>query len=138
MSGFKVYSHFCKKSGLNDSSIFQEMADNCHKGDEMPNKNACCAMQTNPGVTHCEDTDCCNTTEQNFKLSVIFDLNKQITKVKPVYDFIFEEFDVNIDKSFLFDYITIHKPEETNFKWGKSLLLIISNLKTEPNPLHNS
>ena len=134
MSGLKVYSHFCTNSGLNESSIFQELIDYCHNSHKLQkNNNTCCYSEKSKENNYCVVDNCCKTTERTFKLSVEFNLKTPTKKTKSLYEFLFDKLINNAEKSYLSNYIDIQKPDHINPNWGKKLLIIINNLKTEPN-----
>ncbi len=136
MSGLKVYSHFCTKSGLNESSIFQELTDYCHNSHKLQKNNSiCCDSEKSKENNYCVVDNCCKTSERTFKLSVEFELNHPVKKIKSLYEFLFDTLIINPEKSYLSNYIDIQKPNFINPNWGKKLLVIINNLKTDPNPL---
>lgn len=135
MSGLKVYSHFCTKSGLNESSIFQELTDCCHNSQKQKENNkTCCVSEKSMENNYSVDDNCCKSSERTFKLSVEFELKNPIKKIKSLYEFLFHKLIINAEKSYLSIYINIQKTDFINPKWGKKLLIIINNLKTEPNP----
>jgi len=137
MSGINIYSHHCKESGYEKSSLFAGLADCGHK--EKVN-NSCettshdCCSETIESKPQSKDNECCNTSEQQFKLSIEFQIANQNVNIASVFDFVFEELTIQSEDDISFD-IEFSQTEKI-FKppAAKTLLLMLHQLKTEPNP----
>lgn len=137
VSGINIYSHSCVESGYEKSSLFAGLADCDHQKKEAntceTSSHDCCSEMNNSEV-QTKNTDCCNTTEQQFKLMIEFELVKQNESIPNIFDFVFEELIVFSEEDLTYD-IAFSKTESV-FKppAAKTLLLMLHQLKIEPKP----
>lgn len=135
ISGITVYSHYCNDSGFEKRSVIQDLAS-CEHDETLThihNFEHYCTEKTSC-ETEQEDNDCCDTSEKQIKLVVDFDILKQHKKIKPVFDFIFAELNFSPLESSFVEYIQTIKNSEIEVTAGKKLLVLLHQLKTEPNP----
>ncbi len=135
ISGITVYSHYCNDSGFEKSSLIQELVSCEHDETITHNNNLehCCTEKISCEMEE-ENDDCCDTSEKQIKLFVEFDIIKQHKKVKPVFDFIFEELIFSPLENNFVDNIQTIEISEIETATGKQLLVFLHQLKTEPNP----
>lgn len=135
LSGIRIYSHHCEESGYVKSSVFEHVA-NCNHKENLAcktEKKECCS-KSEEVLEEKTVNDCCNTEERQIKLKVDFELISHNQKVNPHFDYV--ELDISSDKeentlnnTSLSEKAKVFQPPS-----GKQLLLLIQNLKTEPNP----
>jgi len=137
MSGINIYSHSCEESGYEKSSLFAGLADCGHQEMEIvvceTSSHDCCSETIN-SKPQTKKEGCCNTSEQQFKLSMEFNFVNQNTSIADVFDFVIEEFRIFSEEDLTYE-VTFLKVENI-FKppAAKTLLLMLHQLKTEPNP----
>lgn len=134
LSGIRIYSHHCEESGYVKSSVFEHVA-NCNHKDNLTckiEKKECCS-ESKEVLEKKKDTDCCNTEERQIKLKVDFELISYNKEINPLLDYI--EIVVFSDKEEKTTINTSFSENANVFRppSGKQLLLLIQNLKTEPN-----
>ncbi len=135
ISGITVYSHYCNDSGFEKSSLIQDLAScehdetltHKHNSEHYCTENISCETEQ-------KSNDCCDTSEKQIKLFVEFNIIKQHKKVKPVFDFIFEELIFSPLENNFVDNIQPIEISEIEAATGKQLLVFLNQLKTEPNP----
>ena len=137
MSGINIYSHSCEKSGYEKSSLFAGLADCGHQEMESlvceTSSHDCCSATIN-SKPQPKNEGCCNTSEQQFKLSIEFNFVNQNASVADIFNFVIEEFKICSEEGRSYEIAfskvgKIFKPPA-----AKTLLLILHQLKTEPNP----
>lgn len=137
MSGINVYSLYCKDSGYEKSSLFAGLED-CGNKDKVNNSyettsHNCCSksIESKPQK---KNNECCDTSEQQYKLSIEFQIANQNVNIASIFDFVFEELNIQSKDDISFD-VTYSKTKNI-FKppVAKFLLLLLHQMKTEPNP----
>lgn len=132
-TGITVYSHYCSLSDSVNTSLFVDDAD-CDHHIEKAVTQSCCDEKKSCS-SEMEDTDCCATQKQVFKLVSVFDVPGEKQQIK-IVDFklfeckktIFEEKDIYVGEFKI--------PEELPpGSFGKKLLLAIHQQKIAPAPL---
>lgn len=137
MSGINVYSQYCKDSGYKKSSLFAGLED-CGNKDKV--NNSCettshnCNSESIESKPQKKNNECCDTSEQQFKLSIEFQIGNQNVNIASIFDFVFEELNIQSKDDISFD-VTYSKTKNI-FKppVAKFLLLLLHQMKTEPNP----
>jgi hypothetical protein len=133
-TGVTVYSHYCSLSDSVNTSIFLDDA-NCDHHDEQLAAASCC--EKNKSCTsEMNDTDCCDTQKQVFRIASLFNLPDKSKKLD------------NIDVVLLTHYLTDFEvtdeldselPPNTEQQppgsYGKELLLTIQQQKIAPAPI---
>lgn len=137
MSGINVYSQYCEYSGYEKSSLFAGLED-C--GNKEKVNNSCettshnCCSESIESKPQTKNNKCCNTSEQQFKLSIKFQIVNQNVNIASVFDFVFEELNLHSKDDISFN-VTYSKTKKV-FKppVAKFLLIMLHQMKTEPNP----
>lgn len=137
MSGINVYSQYCKDSGYEKSSLFTGLED-CVNKDKVNNNyeitsHNCCSESIDSKLPKNSD-ECCDTSEQQFKLSIEFQIANQNVNIASIFDFVFEELNIQSKDDISFN-VTYSKTKNI-FKppVAKLLLLLLHQMKSEPNP----
>jgi DUF4097 and DUF4098 domain-containing protein YvlB len=136
MSGISIYSHHCEKSGYSKSSVFEEVANCNHAKDQVckTEHKECCSKYEEIKKEK-KDKNCCNTEETQIKLKVEFELLSYHQDIKPILNFVNVAFTDVSNEIFIIKKNTKKEGEVFRPPSGKQLLLLIQNLKTEPNPV---
>ncbi len=131
--GFSIYNHHCYCNNLTNYSFFINEIDYNHHSDE-PNK--CCSLEdkvTNKPKKSCDESSCCKTSLQFYKLTTLYDAPQVKNTLKFFSTIIFKIFEN--DKKSLTDI-----NDNNNFKhiiiipilYGKFLIQFIHQLKIAP------
>ena len=133
-TGITVYSHYCSKSDSVSKSLFLKDAE-CGHHDEEIQKQSCCSEKIS---CHSEgdNTNCCVTQKQVFRLASSFDIPGEKQKIK-IVDFKLLNYNVlqvEGQKVFTCDYYNnIDKPPPETY--GKRLVIAIRQQKIAPAPI---
>ena len=133
-TGVTVYSHYCSLSDSINTSIFLDDAD-CDHHIETAAAQSCCEEKRSCS-TEMNDTDCCDTQKQVFRIASLFNLPDKSKKLVSI-DFILLAhclIDIEIADELISELSpkTEHQPPGS---YGKELLLAIQQQKIAPAPI---
>lgn len=134
LSGIRIYSHHCEESGYAKSSVFEHVA-NCNHKENLACKieNKECCSKSKEVLEEKKGNDCCNTEERQIKLKVDFDLISYNQEIIPHFDYVELEISSDKEEKTINNISFSEKSKVFRPPSGKQLLLLIQNLKTEPN-----
>ena len=133
-AGITVYSHYCSLSDSVNSSLFIEDADCGHHVKRAAAQSCCeeqksCSSETN-------DTDCCATQKQVFKIASLFNIPDQNKKIIVIDVVLLEHSLIKFKEA---DELNSEELPNTENQppgiYGKELLLAIQQKKIAPAPV---
>jgi hypothetical protein len=133
-TGVTVYSHYCSLSDSVNTSLFIDDAD-CEHHTEQATTQSCC-VEKKSCSSEMNDTDCCATQKQVFRIASLFNLpdqNKKLIDIKvAVTEHILKDFEETEDFNSRIIQNTELRPPDI---YGKELLIAIQQQKIAPAPI---
>jgi len=133
-TGVTVYSHYCSLSDSVNTSLFVDDAD-CDHHTERAVTQSCCDEKKSCS-SEMEDTDCCATQKQVFKIASLFNAPENSKKVIVLNIILLEHIMIHFEK--IDDLHTKDLPSTEQLPpgiYGKELLLTIHQQKIAPAPI---
>ena len=133
MSGFRIISHYCEKSGYEKAIVLSEVDDNNQNKNTNCNTDCIdCDIEETDNYQEDRLGDCCKTIEKQVLLKVEFDLLKNTQKIEPIISLLFEKFSIFNDSEIELNISLVNNEGVFRPPTDKFLLVYLNKLRTEP------